>query len=33
MPVLIALGILALVSCSGGHKVAALVQPLTRWWV
>ncbi|MDT3718778.1 hypothetical protein [Pseudomonas oryzihabitans] len=33
MPLLIGLGILALVSCSGGHRVAALVQPLTTWLV
>ena len=33
MPVLIGLGILVLVSCSGGHQVTALVQPLTAWWV
>lgn len=32
MPLLVGLGTLALVSCSGGHKVAALVQPLTTWW-
>ncbi|MDR6233356.1 hypothetical protein [Pseudomonas oryzihabitans] len=33
MPILIGLGTLALVSCSGGHKVAAFVQPLTTGWV
>ncbi len=33
MPILIGLGTLALVSCSGGHRVATLVQPLTTWLV
>ncbi|GAC1036527.1 hypothetical protein thsps117_12840 [Pseudomonas sp. No.117] len=33
MPILIGLGTLALVSCSGDHRVAALVQPLTTWLV
>jgi len=33
MPLLVGVGTLALVSCSGGHKVATLWQPLTTWLV
>lgn len=33
MPLLVGLGILALVSCSGGHKTTALWQPLVTWLV
>ncbi|WP_160328344.1 hypothetical protein [Pseudomonas sp. EpS/L25] len=33
MPILIGLGTLALVSCSGGQRVAALVQSLASGWV
>ncbi len=33
MPLLVGLGILGLVSCSGGHKTAALWQPLVTWLV
>ncbi|MDQ7915745.1 hypothetical protein RCF34_21780 [Pseudomonas sp. 102515] len=33
MPLLVGVGTLALVSCDGGHKVAALWQPLATWLV
>ncbi|MCD4866070.1 hypothetical protein [Pseudomonas sp. PLB05] len=33
MPLLIGLGILALVSCGGDDQTAALWQPLTTWLV
>jgi len=33
MPLLVGLATLALVSCSGGHQVAAVLQPLAAWLV